>query len=78
MVAEAGRQVDQRRARIADNQLRQVGNLEKIRGKAMSRPAACRIFEFLSTMTDKDTTVQTWKTANFVDGAGQKVTVYYP
>ena len=34
------------------------------------------IFEFLSVMTDKNTSVQTWKTAAFVDGAGEKAVSY--
>ena len=62
----------------ATNQLRQVGNLEKIRGESDVKTGSLSIFEFLSTLTDKNTSVQTWKTANFADGAGAKVTVYYP
>jgi cation/acetate symporter len=60
------------------NQLRQVGNLEKIRGESGVTTGSLSIFEFLSVLTDKDTSVQTWKTAAFVDGAGEKVTIYYP
>lgn len=62
----------------ATNQLRQVGNLEKIRGESDVATGSLSIFEFLSTLTDKDTAVQTWKTAGFVDGGGEKVTIYYP
>ncbi len=62
----------------AENQLRQVGNLEQIRGEKDIETGRLSIFEFLSTITDKDTVVQTWKTASFVDGAGEKVTIYYP
>lgn len=62
----------------ADNQLRQVGNLEQIRGQKNAETGSLSIFGFLSTITHKDTIVRTWKTANFVDGAGEKVTVYYP
>jgi cation/acetate symporter len=60
------------------NQLRQVGNLEKINGETDVNTGSLSIFSFLSDLTSKDTSVQTWKTAAFVDGAGQKVTVYYP
>jgi len=60
------------------NQLRQVGNLEKISGKNDGEAGNLNLFSFLATMTSKDTTVRTWKTANFVDSAEQKVTVYYP
>ena len=60
------------------NQLRQVGNIEKIRGESDVTTGSLSIFEYLSVLTDKDTSVQTWKTASFVDAAGEKVTVYYP
>ena len=62
----------------ATNQLRQVGNLEKIRGESNVETGSLSLFEFLSTLTDKDTSVRTWKTAGFIDDAGEKVTVYYP
>jgi len=60
------------------NQLRQVGNLEKINGEGDVETGRLSIFGFLSTLTDSDTSIRTWKTANFVDAAGEKVTVYYP
>jgi cation/acetate symporter len=60
------------------NQLRQVGNLEKIRGVSDVETGSLSVFEFLSSMTDKGTSVRTWKTAGFIDDAGEKVTVYYP
>jgi cation/acetate symporter len=60
------------------NQLRQVGNLEKIRGEKDVETGSLSVFEFLSVLTDKDTSIQTWKTANFVDKGNEKVTVYYP
>jgi cation/acetate symporter len=59
------------------NQLRQVGNLEKIRGETDVNTGKLSLVSFLSTMTDKETIVQTWKTANFEDSVGQKVTAYY-
>lgn len=62
----------------ATNQLRQVGNLEKIRGESGVTTGSLSIFEYLSVLTDKNTSVRTWKTANYVDGVGEKVTVYYP
>ncbi len=62
----------------ATNQLRQVGNLEKIRGKSNTSTGSVSIFEYLSILTDKDTLVRTWKTASLVDSAGDKVTIYYP
>lgn len=60
------------------NQLRQVGNLEKINGKTDEETGRLNLFSFLATITSKDTTVRTWKTASFVDDAEEKVTVYYP
>jgi cation/acetate symporter len=62
----------------ADNELRQVSNLEQIRGEENTSTGRLGIFEFLATLTDKDTIVRTWKNASFVSDAGDKVTVYYP
>lgn len=60
------------------NQLRQVGNLEKIDGETGIQTGPLSIFEFISILSDKDTVVRTWKNASFVNNAGEKVTVYYP
>jgi len=62
----------------ATNQLRQVGNLEQIRGDKNAKTGSLSIFGYLAALTDKDTIVRTWKTAAFTNGAGEKVTVYYP
>jgi len=60
------------------NQLRQVGNLEEIRGQSeVATGGAVSPIDFLATMTDKDTVVRLWKAANFTDSSGQKVTSYY-
>lgn len=61
-----------------ENQLRHVGNLQQIRGEQQTETGSLSIFEFLAAITDKDTTVRTWKSASFTDAAGDKVTVYYP
>ncbi|PKO05232.1 MAG: cation acetate symporter [Chloroflexi bacterium HGW-Chloroflexi-3] len=61
-----------------ENQLRQVGNLEKIRGEENIATGKLTVFSFLANITDKDTIVRTWKTSSFVDTAGEKVTIYYP
>lgn len=61
-----------------ENQLRQVGNLEQIRGQKNTETGSLNLFEYLSAITDKDTTVKTWKTTSFTADAGEKVTVYYP
>lgn len=62
----------------ANNQLRQVGNLEKIDGETNVTTGKLNIFSFLAAITDKDTIVRTWKTTSFEGSAGEKVTVYYP
>jgi cation/acetate symporter len=61
-----------------NNQLRQVGNLEQIRGEKQVETGSLSIINFLASITNKDTTVRTWKNSSFVDAAGDKVTVYYP
>jgi cation/acetate symporter len=60
------------------NKLRQVGNLEQLRGEKQVETGSLSIFQFLASITDKDTIVRTWKSASFTDAAGEKVTVYYP
>lgn len=62
----------------AENQLRQVGNLEQIRGQKNTQTGSLSIFGLLSAITDKDTVVRTWKSASFVDDTGEKVSIYYP
>jgi cation/acetate symporter len=59
-----------------ENQLRQVGNLEKIAGK-VGKTGAVTPFEFLAKFSDKKTVVKRWKNINF-SNHGDKVTVYYP
>lgn len=60
------------------NQLRMVGNLEKIDGEGNVETGRLNVFSFLAKLSDKDTLFRTWKTTSFVDSANQKVTVYYP
>ena len=57
--------MDQRRARLAENQLRQVGNLEQIRGQQDTETGSLSLFEFLAIMTDKDTIVQHLENSQF-------------
>ena len=61
-----------------DNQLRQVGNLEKIRGKSGKEAESGSVspFGFLSLFTDKETVVKRWKHLSF-DYETDDVTVYY-
>lgn len=60
------------------NQLRQVGNLVKIDGQTKTETGSLSVFQFLSTLTDPDTVVRTWKSASFAAAGGEKVTIYYP
>lgn len=62
----------------AENQLRQVGNLQQIQGQEDVQTDGLSIFGFLSAITDKETVVRTWKSASFAAGADERVTVYYP
>jgi cation/acetate symporter len=61
-----------------ENQLRQVGNLVKVRGKTEVEAGSIGPMEFLSVLSDKDTLVRRWKDVTFKDAAGAKVQVYYP
>ncbi len=62
-----------------ENELRQVGRLSQIEGKtgpeATTGPVS--LFRFLDVFDDKDTIVETWKSAK-IDDNGKAVTVYYP
>jgi len=62
-----------------DNQLRQVGNLEKIGGESgeQAKTGSVNPFKFLSYFSDKNTIVKRWESSLFKDGE-DKVTVYYP
>jgi cation/acetate symporter len=60
-----------------ENQLRQVGNLEQIQGEKNVNTGNISFLKFLSSFTDKNTSVRTWKASSFTDSSGEKVTVYY-
>ncbi len=60
-----------------ENQLRQVGNLERIQGQSETETGSLSPLALLATITDKDTMVRTWRSASFTAGAGDKVTAYY-
>ncbi len=61
-----------------ENQLRTVGNLERIQGEQDVETGSLSVFEFLSSITDRDTLVRTWKSTSFLDSEGARVTAYYP
>jgi cation/acetate symporter len=60
----------------AENQLRQVGNLESIAG-SKEPTGSVGPFKFLSIVSDKDTVVKRWKSAKVADG-DTTVSVFYP
>jgi cation/acetate symporter len=60
------------------NQLRQVGNIERFRGQTVAPQGAVSPVGFLAAMSAKDTVIQRWKDVRFTDRDGAKVTVYYP
>jgi cation/acetate symporter len=60
------------------NRLRQVGNLQAIRGETdVTTGSILSPVEYLAALTDKDTVVRLWKSATFTDSAGDRVTAYY-
>jgi cation/acetate symporter len=60
------------------NKLRQVSNIELLRGQTEAPQGSVSPVGLLSAMGDKDTRVRRWKDAKFTDKEGAKVTVYYP
>ncbi len=60
-----------------DNQLRQVGNLEQVRGQTNPPKGRTGPFAFLSAMADEDTIVRRWQKAKFTDRNDGAVMVYY-
>jgi cation/acetate symporter len=58
--------------------LRQVGNIEKLRGQTDAPQGSISPFELLSAMADKDTKIRGWKETKFIDKDGGKVTAYFP
>ncbi len=60
------------------NELRQVGNIELLRGEEVLERKSVSPFAMLAALTDKDTVVRRWKEAKLTDKDGGKVTVYFP
>jgi len=63
----------------ADNQIFQIGNLEKIAGKEgeEATTGALNPFKFLALIDNPDTQVQRWSSVSFTDSNGKAVKVYY-
>ncbi|MCE5280034.1 MAG: cation acetate symporter [Planctomycetaceae bacterium] len=62
---------------VKDGELRPVGNVEQIAAGKSVKGESVGPFEFLATMSDKDTLVRRWKDATLTDHDGSTVTVYY-
>ena len=60
------------------NKLRQVSNLESLRGAKDAPAGSISPFTLLSVMSDKETKVRRWKDGKLTDKEGNKVTVYFP
>lgn len=60
-----------------ENQLLPVGTLSKINGETNPPKKSVGAFEFLSTLSQPDTTFVTWKSQNIAD-EDSTLTVYYP
>ena len=60
-----------------ENALRQVGNVELLRGKDMAPKGSVGPIGLLAAMSDKDTLVRRWKDMKFEATDGSKVTAYY-
>ncbi|MEI6519003.1 MAG: cation acetate symporter [bacterium] len=60
-----------------ENSLRQVGNIELLRGGKMATTGSVTPFDMLAALSDKNTIVRRWKDAKFVDETGAKITVYF-
>jgi cation/acetate symporter len=60
------------------NVLRQVGNVELLRGKQVLQRSSVSPFGLLAALADKNTIVRRWKEAKLVDKDGAKVSVYFP
>jgi cation/acetate symporter len=63
----------------AENQFRQVSNLEVIAGKTGEEAATGPLnpFKFLSLLGDKETQVQRWSKVDITDGEGKAVAIYH-
>ncbi len=60
------------------NKLRQVGNIELLKGQQTIQRGSVSPFTFLADMADKNTVVRRWKDAKIDAKDGSKATVYFP
>lgn len=59
------------------NQLRQVGNVEKLRGQETAPEGSVSPFGLLAAMSDPETIVRRWKDVKLTDASGNNATIYY-
>lgn len=59
------------------NVLRQVGNVEKLKGEADVPKSSVSPVGLLAGLSDKETVVRRWKETKFTDRDGSKVALYY-
>jgi cation/acetate symporter len=78
VVAADGKKMINGAPASADNTVRQVGNIEQLRGEKVAPKGSVSPFGLLSAMSDKKTVVKRWKDAKFSDKDGGKVTIYFP
>lgn len=77
-VAQDGKQTINGLPVSEDNQLRQVGTMERIAGAdADFETGPLGPFAFIATIADTDSVVRMWRKVTFADGTDE-VTVYYP
>ncbi|MCE5326515.1 MAG: cation acetate symporter [Planctomycetaceae bacterium] len=62
---------------VKGGQLRPVGNVEQIAAGKAGKGESVGPFEFLATMSDKDTLVRRWKDTALTDRDGSTVKIYY-
>jgi len=73
-----GRQLINGAPASEQNQLRQVSNLQLVRGAKEAPVGRVSPVGLLSTMADKETKVRRWKDGKLTDKDGNKVTIYFP
>ncbi len=77
-VSSEGKKIINGKPASENNSLRQVGNVELLRGERTIKSGKISPFELLAGLTDKNTVIRRWKEAKIVDKDGSKVSIYYP
>jgi cation/acetate symporter len=61
-----------------ENTLRQVGSIDRLRGKTEANSGPVSPIGLLAAVSDKETTFRRWKEVRFSDSEGAKITAYVP